>query len=151
VKWNRDFSDLLSAFDVHEVRCLLVGGYAYSFHARPRYTKDLDLWIDPERENAQRVWRALAEFGAPLSEVTPDDFARSGTVFQIGQAPNRVDLLTHVDGLEFGSAWEHRVASVYAGIPIQVIGREDLIANKRAVGRLQDLADVEDLERFRSS
>lgn len=144
---NRDFNELLSEFNAHEVRYLIVGGYAFAFHARPRYTKDIDIWIDAELENARRAWRALAKFGAPLGGLTVEDLATSGTVFQIGVAPNRIDILNRLEGLEFANAWRRRETTSYGDVTVTVLGREELIANKRAVGRLQDLADLEILER----
>jgi len=147
VELNPDFSALLSEFNAHEVRYLIVGGYAFAFHARPRYTKDIDIWIDAELENARRAWRALAKFGAPLGGVSAEDLATLGTVFQIGVAPNRIDILNRVEGLEFADAWPHRVTTNYGDVAVAVLGRDELIANKRAVGRLQDLADLEVLER----
>jgi hypothetical protein len=101
---NRDFRDLLSAFSTHEVRFLIVGGYAVAFHARPRFTKDLDLWVEPEEENSARTWNALRAFGAPLSGVTPADFVRPDIVYHVGVPPNRVDVLTEVPGVSFTDA-----------------------------------------------
>ena len=144
---NPDFRDLLSAFSSAEVRYLVVGGYAVTFHARPRYTKDLDVWIDPSPENAARAWRALAAFGAPLSEVSIEDLATPQMVLQIGVAPNRIDVITSCQGLDFAAAWARRVPSEYGGVPVAFLAREDLIANKRSVGRPQDLLDAEELER----
>jgi hypothetical protein len=130
-----------------EVRYLLVGGYAVAFHARPRYTKDLDVWIEPTPANAQRTWKALAAFGAPLQNLRPEDLTRPEMVFQIGLAPNRIDILTELVGVDFAEAWERRVASTYGDCKIAVLSRADLIRNKRKVGRPQDLIDVEELER----
>jgi hypothetical protein len=144
---NPDFRDLFSAFGAHDVRFLVVGAYAVTFHSRPRFTKDLDVWIDPEPRNAERAWRALAAFGAPLSGVKPEDFTRPEAVYQIGIAPNRIDVLTSITAVDFAMAWSRRVPSEYGGAPIHVLGREDLIANKRAVGRPRDLEDAAELER----
>lgn len=144
---NPDFRDLFSELNAAEVRYLVVGAYAVTYHARPRFTKDLDVWIDPEPANARRVWEALARFGAPMQEVTPEDLTRPETVLQIGVAPNRIDILTQIEAVDFSRAWTRRVKGGYGGCPIAVLSREDLIANKRAVGRPQDLIDVEELER----
>jgi hypothetical protein len=130
-----------------EARYLVVGGYAVAFHARPRYTKDLDVWIEPTPANAQRAWNALASFGAPLQDLRPEDLTRSEMVFQIGLAPNRIDILTELVGVAFEEAWERRASTTYGDCPIQVLSRADLIRNKGAVGRPQDLIDVEELER----
>lgn len=142
---NPDFSDLLSAFAAHEVRFLVVGAYAVTFHARPRYTKDLDLWIAHDALNARRAWDALVAFGAPLGELEPADLEQPDVVLQIGVAPNRIDLRTSLTALEFERRRERRVASTYADVPIQLLSREDLIANKRALGRPHDLLDVREL------
>lgn len=146
---NRDFRDLLASFAAHDVQFLVVGAYAVTFHTRPRFTKDLDLWVDPSPANAPRVFRALANFGAPLTEqgVTAADFERRGVVYQIGVVPNRIDVLTAVDGLEFGGCWERRVSGRYGDVPVAYLGKLDLVINKRAVGRPQDLEDVKALER----
>ena len=144
---NRDFRDLFSALNAAEVRYLVVGAYAVTFHARPRFTRDLDVWIDREPDNAGRAWKALAAFGAPLREVAPAELSRPGMVLQIGVAPNRIDVLTQIEGVDFAAAWERRVAGTYGDCPIHVVSCEDLIVNKRTVGRPQDLLDVEELEK----
>jgi|JRYL01.1.fsa_nt_gb hypothetical protein len=146
---NRDYRDLLAAFCDHEVRFLIVGGYAVTFHARPRFTKDLDLWVDPVEANARRVVAALQAFGAPLNAhgVSVADFVQPGTVYQLGVAPSRIDILTSVEGLEFAACWSARVASTYGDVTVNYLSVADLITNKRTLGRPQDLLDVEALER----
>ncbi len=144
---NSDFSELFSTFNAVDARYLVVGGWAFTFHARPRYTKDLDLWVDATPDNGERVYRALAQFGAPLSGTSVDDFSQPGCFFIMGAAPTRIDILTVVDGLVFAEAWERRVPTYYGDVPICVLGRDDLIRNKRMVGRPQDVADVLELER----
>ncbi len=146
---NRDFRDLLAAFVAHDVRFLVVGAYAVTFHARPRFTKDLDVWVEPTTANAPRVVRALASFGAPLTAhgVSETDFQRPGIVYQMGIVPNRVDILTAVDGLQFAPCWERRSHSMYGDVPVAYLSKADLIVNKRTVGRPQDLEDVKALER----
>ncbi len=144
---NRDFRDLFSALNAAEVRYLVVGAYAVTFHSRPRFTKDLDIWIDRDPSNAERTWRALAAFGAPVRELRPADLTRPEVVYQIGIAPNRIDIVTQIEAVEFDRAWERRAQGEYGDCPIQVISRADLIVNKRAVGRPQDLLDVQELER----
>ena len=139
---NPDFRDLLLAFNAAEVRYLVVGAYAVTFHAQPRFTKDLDLWIEASPDNAKRVHGALKAFGAPVEELTLDDLANPEMVYQIGIAPNRIDILMGVSGLGFGEAWPERVDSTYGDCPIHVISRQDLIRNKRAAGRPQDLIDL---------
>ena len=145
---NPDFRDLLCEFNAHDVRYLVVGGYAFSFHAKPRFTKDLDVWVDPVDSNAVRVWDALAAFGAPLTELSRDDLAEPGTIFQIGLPPNRIDVLTVLEGVAFDEAWLQRVVGNYGDQSVPFLSREHLVRNKRAVGRTQDLADAEALEQL---
>jgi len=144
---NRDFVELLSAFNDHEVEYLVVGAHALAAHGHVRATKDLDVWIRPSDTNAAKAHRALAAFGAPLSELSVDDLTNEGTIFQIGVAPVRIDILTHIDGISFDEAWPARLSTRVGGIEASVLSREHLIRNKRASGRLQDLADLERLER----
>ena len=144
---NQDFKDLLSEFNAHGVEYLVIGAHALAAHGHVRATKDLDVWVRPERRNAERVIAALDQFGAPTIDVTIGDFSEPGITFQIGIEPVRIDIITAVDGLEFNTAWEGKVASEYAGIPVFVISREHLIQNKRASARPQDVADIAALER----
>lgn len=144
---NRDFSDLFAGLNAEGAEFLVIGGYALAAHGAPRFTKDLDLWIRATPENAQRVWRALDGFGAPLGNLELQDLHTPGVVFQIGIAPNRIDVLTSADGVEFEAAWARRMEGQYDGHPVPILGKEDLIANKRAAGRTQDLADIEALQR----
>lgn len=143
---SRDFRDLLRAFCDHDVRFLIVGAYALAVLGRPRGTGDLDVWIDPTQENAERAYAALREFGAPLHDLTPGDLAQPGVVFQIGLPPLRVDVLTEITGIAFTQAWPRRAHAMFADVPVSVLGRDDFIANKHATGRTQDLADIEALE-----
>lgn len=144
---NPDFSDLLSALNDEEAEFLIVGAHAVMFYTAPRFTKDLDVWTRPEPANASRVHRALRAFGAPMADLTEADLARKGTIFQIGIAPNRIDVITSIQGVDFEDAWRRRTSSTYGGVPIAVLSLQDLLANKRAVGRPQDLLDVQNLER----
>lgn len=144
---NSDFKDLFAALNEAGVRYLLVGGYAVAFHAQPRFTKDLDVWTQPSPANAPRVFAALRAFGAPLQDLTEPDLGRSGLVFQIGVPPNRIDIVTSIDGVEFDEAWPGRAETVYGDQAVPVIGRAELMRNKRASGRPQDLLDLEILER----
>lgn len=146
---NPDFSDLFAALNAEAAEYLLVGGYALAVHAAPRYTRDLDVWVNPTPENAARVHRALARFGAPLGELRPSDLATPGLVFQIGVAPVRIDVLTSIDGVGFAEAWPDRSGTTYGGQPVPVISRRHLEQNKRAAGRPQDLADLDLLARLR--
>ncbi len=143
---NRDFKDLLSAFNAQKVEYLVVGAHALASYGHVRATKDLDIWIRPTPENAKNVVGALRSFGAALQDLTEDDLAKPGTVFQIGVPPVRIDVLTTIDGIDFAEAWPLRVQTKFAGEPGAVISREHFIKNKRASGRAQDLADIERLE-----
>ncbi len=143
---NPDFRDMLSAFIEQGVEFLVVGGYALAAHGLPRATKDLDLWVRPSAENAARVLHALETFGAPRHGLTHRDLETEGTIYQVGVPPNRVDVITTVDGVEFAGAWPARVEIDIDGLRIPVIGRRQLIANKRTVGRPQDLLDADLLE-----
>lgn len=139
---TKDFKDLLRAFNANAVKYLIVGAHAFGVYAEPRATKDLDLFIRSDMENARATFKALAEFGAPLGKLSPNDFA-DGTTFQIGQPPDRIDILQKIDGITFEEAWENRVeGSIEGKILASVISRRDLIRNKLASGRDQDLLDV---------
>ena len=143
---NSDFRDLFAALNAAGARYLLVGGYAVAFHAQPRFTKDLDVWAEPSPGNAGRVLDALRQFGAPLQDLTGPDLERPGTVFQIGVPPNRIDIVTAIDGVDFAEAWPERAETTYGDQPVPVIGKRQLVKNKRAAGRPQDLLDLEVLE-----
>jgi len=143
---HKDFKDLLSAFNEHRVRYLIVGGYAYAEYTEPRTTKDLDLFIRPDPQNASATYQALAEYGAYLADATSADFARPGTVFQIGVAPFRIDILCDISGLTFDQAYETSEPGLVDNeIPVRYISRDSLIVNKLATGRPQDLLDVSKL------
>jgi hypothetical protein len=143
---NGDFVDLLRAFAAADVRFLIVGAYALALHGRPRATGDLDVWVDATPENAARVMQALATFGAPISEISADDFARPGAAYQIGVPPGRIDILTELTGLSFADAWPDRIRRPFGDIAVDYIGRASFIRNKRATGRARDLADIEGME-----
>ena len=141
----RDFRDLLRAFVDHDVRFLIVGAYALAVLGRPRATGDLDVWVEPTPRNAGRVYEALRTFGAPLYDLTVSDLATPGVVFQIGLPPVRIDIVTEITGVAFGPAWRRRLRAMFDDIPVAVLGRNDFLRNKRATGRLKDLADAERL------
>jgi hypothetical protein len=146
---NPDFRELLRALSDADARFLIVGAYAVSYHAEPRATADLDIWVDATPENAERVYRALRAFGAPLVDLSPVDLSTPGIVFQIGVAPRRIDVLTSIDGVIFAEAWPGRAEGSYEGVRFPVIGIDALVRNKRAVGRPKDLLDLELLGRYR--
>ena len=150
----QDFKDLLSAFHAHNVKYLVVGGYAVSFHSQPRVTKDLDLFIKADRENAKAALAALASFGAPVETMNADDLTDPRYFVRFGREPVAVDILPGIDGVDFDAAWERCVEGVIdpeSGLTAFFISRDDLIASKLAVGRLRDLADVEDISEAESS
>jgi hypothetical protein len=141
-----DFKELLSVLNAHGVKYLVIGAYAVSIHAQPRATKDLDILVKADAENAAAVFAALAQFGAPLEGLTPADFAQPGPFFRMGREPIGVDILTTIPGVEFDEAWPRRIEAVVdpaSGLKASFISREDLIAAKLAAGRPQDLADVD--------
>jgi hypothetical protein len=144
---NDDFIDLLRAMLDSDARFLVVGAHALAVHGVPRATGDLDVWIDREPANVKRVWRALESFGAPAATlgVTVNDLAQPDIVVQLGLPPRRIDLLTTVTGLDFREAWTTRVTHDVGGCTVPFLGRAALIANKRATGRLKDMADLEAL------
>jgi hypothetical protein len=137
---------MLSAFIEEKVEFMLVGSYALAFHGFPRATGDIDLWVRCSNDNAERVWRALARFGAPLSNLNVNDLTKPGTVFQIGVAPNRIDILNKISAVEFDEAMLDSQTVELDGLSISVISRSHLIRNKKAAGRPKDKADVAWLE-----
>lgn len=144
---NRDFRDLLTEFVRADARFLIVGAHALSVHGVPRATVDLDVWIEASPANAARVWKALASFGAPLASlnIRESDLTRPDSVAQFGLPPWRIDILTGISGVTFDEAWPGRVEAPFDGVPVPFIGRAEYIRNKRASGRMKDLADIESL------
>lgn len=140
-----DFKELLRIFNEKKAEYLIVGGYAVMKYTEPRFTKDLDVWIRNSADNSAKVYEALAEFGAPLQRdgLAPEDFTSEDMTYQIGVAPVRIDILTHVSGIQFAEAWKSRVKSTFFGVPIHFISLTDLIINKKAAGRGSDLAHLE--------
>lgn len=145
---NDDWLDILRALLHTEARFLVIGAHAMAVHGVPRGTQDLDIWVEPSPANAERVWRALAEFGAPLPTlgITRGDFDHPGPIIQLGLAPNRIDVLTAISGVsDFMQAWDGRSVHEVRGHRVPFLGRAELIVNKRASGRRKDLADLEAL------
>lgn len=139
---NRDFVEMLSALSAAGARFLIVGAHALAAHGAPRATGDLDIWIRATPDNAARVLDALRRFGAALFDLTIDDLSKPDTVFQIGLPPSRIDILSSISGVDFDHAWSNRLQITIGDLEIGVIGREDFIANKTAVGRPKDLLDL---------
>jgi hypothetical protein len=146
MKLSPDFHELLECFASHNVRYLVIGGWALAAHGVPRMTKDLDLWVLPESTNATAVLNALEDFGFTDVGLTVDDFQDEGIVVQLGYPPNRVDLITSPTGVSFSACWQERLELTLDGIQVPFIGLDGLKANKRATGRSQDLVDLETLE-----
>ncbi len=146
------YKELLQILNDYEVEYLIVGGYAVMKYTEPRYTKDLDVWVDNSPANSARVFRALAKFGAPLQHdgVTAETFTKPHLVYQIGVAPVRVDILTRVSGVKFSDAWRRRVPGTFFGVPVHLISLDDLIRNKQAAGRSADLEDLKRIQRKRT-
>ena len=143
---NSEFKELLNLFEKHKVRYLIVGGYAVMKYSEPRYTKDIDVWIATDAENAKLIYTALKEFGAPLVNLTPHDFTQKDYFYQIGKPPLRVDIMMSIPGVEFERAWQNRVIVKLDSFDISFISRADLIAAKTASGRPQDNIDLEKLK-----
>ena len=145
---NEDFREILALLIESGARFLVVGAHALAVHGVPRATGDLDVWIDRDLANTERVWTALLRFGAPVVAlgVSKADLDAPGTVIQIGLPPRRIDVLTDITGVEFSAAWPDRLTLQVSGLDVPFLGRIHLIANKRATGRLRDLADIEALE-----
>ena len=142
---NPDYRKLFRTFFEEKVEYLIVGAYAVTYYAEPRYTKDLDILIRPTMGNATKTLAALKRFEAPLTDIKAEDLTDPELVYQIGVEPNRIDILMSITGIAFEEAWQHRVQSTYGGVPIYLISREDLITAKKASGRPQDLLDLERL------
>jgi predicted nucleotidyltransferase len=143
---NQDFKEFIQSLNDNHVRYLVVGGYAVAFHGHPRYTKDIDIWIEMSPENAASIVKALEQFGFDSLGLQETDFLIPEQVIQLGQPPNRIDLLCTVSGVDFSACYESRVTVEIDGMPVSFIDLENLRKNKAASGRHQDLADLENLE-----
>ena len=141
---NPHYKELLQLLNEFEIEYLIVGGFAVMKYGEPRYTKDLDVWIHNSPQNSVRVVAALEKFGAPLEHdgITPETFTEKQVVYQIGIAPVRIDILTEITGVQFPEAWTKRVTSTFFGVPVNFISLDDLVTNKRALGRSSDLKDL---------
>lgn len=146
---NADYTDMLKCLNRAGVDYMLVGGWAVNMYGYIRATVDLDIWILADADNARKVYTAVAEFGAPVSEMKPEEFAEYGMIFQIGVAPCMVDIISKISGVSYADAATRAVPKVIDGVPVRIISLDDLIENKKASGRAKDLADVEVLESCR--
>lgn len=148
MKKSKDFEELFGLLNQNNVKYLLVGGYAYAIHAEPRYTKDIDIFYKADKKNAQNLEKAMNDFGFSSLNITVEDYLKPGRVIQLGIAPYRIDLMNEIDGVLFDNAWLDKIKGKYGDMSIHVIGKEDLIKNKKASGRERDLLDAKELEKF---
>jgi hypothetical protein len=148
---NEDYRDMLHVLSEEKVKFILVEAYALAAHGYPRATMDIDIWVMPSPENADAVIRALSRFGAPLHNLTKEDLLEDGTIFQVGVAPRRIDIITTASGLQFETTYQNSIPVTIEGIEVRIPSIDDLILNKRAIGRTKDLADAEALESLKNS
>jgi hypothetical protein len=142
---QKDFSELCSLLNARAVEFLIVGGYAVAFHGAPRFTGDLDILICPALDQIERMLAALHQFGFPAGQLTASALLAERTVLQLGRVPVQVHIMTEISGVSWNHAWASKSPGTYGDVPVHFIGRDALIVNKRAAGRLKDLADVEAL------
>ena len=146
---NQDFEEFFALLNARKVRYLIVGGVAYNFYAPPRATKDIDVWVEPDVENVERLLLALADFGFPTEDLDADVLATTSKVLMLGRAPNRIDILSRPKGVDWAAAWNGRAQGRYGNTPIAILGLDELIRSKQAAARPRDLADAETLQEIR--
>lgn len=151
MKLQKDYEELLKLFNKHKVAYCIVGAYAVAFHARPRFTKDLDILAESDLENGKKIIKALKEFGFQSRDLSAEDFSKEGKIIQLGYEPVRVDIVTSIDGCTFEEIWKNRKAGFYGKQKVFFIGIKELIKNKKVTGRRQDEADLEVLKKARSA
>ncbi|MDB5231476.1 MAG: nucleotidyltransferase family protein [Chitinophagaceae bacterium] len=144
---EKDFEEFIQLLNKHSIEYLVVGGYALAFHGRPRHTGDLDIWIKISEKNASKLIKVISEFGMSSLQISKEDFLKEGYMTQIGYPPLRIDILNSIDGVGFDEAYKNRQVIEEAGLNILYIGLEDLIKNKKAAGRKQDIADIAELKK----
>ncbi|MDS4030485.1 MAG: hypothetical protein RKO66_10480 [Candidatus Contendobacter sp.] len=145
---SQDFKEFVELLNKHNVEYLIVGGYAVGIHGYPRYTGDLDIWINITVENARKVVKVLNDFGFSSFGLTEVDFTKPNNIIQMGYPPFRIDVLTKIDGVDFGDCYKNKMVVEYDGVTLDVIGMNDLKRNKRASGRSKDIDDLENLDPF---
>ena len=145
---EKDFKEFIASLNRHDVHYLIIGGFAYSFYAEPRYTIDIDILIEQTPENIKNLLDAIKDFGFEEFPLTEKDFLEPGQIIQLGMEPVRIDILTSVKGADFPEFWPNRVTGRYGDTPVFFISKKDLIHCKRLSGRKQDLADIEKLEKI---
>ncbi len=143
MKIEKDYKEFLELLNRHNVKYCIIGSYALAFHARPRYTKDLDIFIEPKTENAGKVISVLREFGFQNLDITEEDLVEKDRIIQLGYEPIRIDILSSLSGCSFKEVWENKAVGKYGEIDVHFIGKKELIKNKKATGRKQDIADIE--------
>lgn len=143
---NKDFQEFIELLNLNKVEYLLVGGYAVAYYGYPRYTKDIDIWINTTAKNGDKIMQALIDFGFKINSIQKKDFVKEGNVIQIGYPPRRINLLTGIDGVVFDECFKNRKKIIIDEIEVNIISLEDLIKNKRASNRYQDLADLENID-----
>ena len=141
-----DFREFVQLLNKNDVQYMIVGGYAVGIHGHPRYTGDLDIWLLPEKENVKKILVCIKEFGFDSLNITEDDLIKEGNIIQLGYPPLRIDLLTSIDGVSFHECYPNRKTITIADLPVNFIGYDDLIKNKKASGRHQDLGDIDNLQ-----
>lgn len=150
MKTEKDFKEFIELLNKHEVRYLIVGGFAFSYCAEPRFTNNIEIFVETTDVNSYKILSALKSFGYESAGLSSRDFLAPEQVIQLGISPLRIDILTSIRGVDFASAWENRTKGQYGDIPAYYISRDDLIKNKAALGRKQDIADIEKLEKLSS-
>ncbi len=146
---NPDYKDLLKELNARGIRYVVVGTHALIYYTEPRFTKDMDIWIEPTQENAAKIFEALKAFGAPLQGIKIEDFANPQNIYQIGVSPSRIDIIMGISGVKFPTAWRNKKHVKYGDVQINILSAEDLLRNKKASGRPQDLADVSMLQKVK--
>lgn len=142
---QKDFKELLELFNKHNVEYVIVGAYALAFHGHPRYTGDLDILVKPDSDNAKNILESIKKFGFEALELTAEDFSSPEKVVQLGVPPIRIDLLTSLTALTWEQISSHKVKGEYGDVPVYFIGKDELITNKKSLGRHKDLADIESI------
>ena len=145
---NQDYKDLFKILNEEKVEYLIVGAHAVILYVEPRYTRDIDLWVNPTKENVDSLWNALVKFGAPLIDITKEEFENPNLIYQIGIEPNRIDIIMGMDKVSFAEAYNQKKGSFYDGIPINIISISDLIKTKENTGRKKDELDIESLKDY---
>ncbi len=150
MKVEKDYKELLELFNEHNVKYCIIGSFALAFYARPRYTKDLDILVEPTSQNARKILAALKDFGFGELDLTEQDFIEPGQVVQLGYEPVRIDLITSITGLDFVKIWKNRSSGRFGNIDVFFIGLKEFIESKKKADRLQDRADLELLEKIKN-